>query len=205
MRPCRYVHVEIVASDSQNGPSDDRCKAIKDSNPGGAVDADFKRNEALRLKRAGLTYEAIADELGCAKSTAFKWVNDGWAALKSENDDERCILRAIEESKLDAMEKVLVPIVTANNLLVKKVIGSQDGDEVVYEDGREIQLKSIDRWLKILKRRAELRGLDSPKKLEITKGKSSILPLSELRQRVRPILHKRMPESANPVRPVIVN
>ena len=104
------------------------------------VQAHTRHLQALELRKAGVTYQAIADQLGYANARgAHKAVASALKATLREPAEE---LRTMELERLDAM---LLP-------LWRRV---QQGDE-----------RAVDRALKIMERRARLLGLDAPSKTE---------------------------------------
>ena len=104
------------------------------------VQAHTRHLQALELRKAGATYQAIADQLGYANARgAHKAVASALKATLREPADE---VRDLEVARLDAM---LLP-------LWRRV---QQGDE-----------RAVDRALKIMERRARLLGLDAPSKSE---------------------------------------
>ena len=104
------------------------------------VQAHTRHLQALELRKAGATYQAIADQLGYSNARgAHKAVASALKATLREPADE---VRDLEVARLDAM---LLP-------LWWRV---QQGDE-----------RAVDRALKIMERRARLLGLDAPSKSE---------------------------------------
>ena len=91
--------------------------------------------EALRLRSDGLTYETIAQRMGCHKSTALRRCERALIEIPSEIADN---YRKLEDLRLDEMSMVLWPLVEKGSL------------------------QAIDRLLAISKRRAKLWGLDAP-------------------------------------------
>jgi hypothetical protein len=101
-----------------------------------------RKLQALELRKAGATFQQIADQLGYrSASGAFNAVKAALKATLREPADE---LRELELTRLDAM---LLP-------LWRRV---QSGDE-----------KAVDRVLRIMERRARLLGLDAPTRGEIS-------------------------------------
>lgn len=105
------------------------------------VNAHDKQMQALTLRKAGVSYQSIADALG------YKTAGGAWVAVKAglkktlqEPADE---LRTLELARLDDMLKAIASNVQAGNLT------------------------AIDRALKIQDRRAKLLGLDMPAKVEL--------------------------------------
>jgi len=99
--------------------------------------------KALRLRSLGMSYQAIADQMGVTKATAYNRCQRALAAIPAEAVDE---FRRIEGGRLDlllevAMERAL--------------------------SGEKNALFAIDRVLAIQERRARLLGLDAPIKTEV--------------------------------------
>jgi len=95
-----------------------------------------KTRQALELRKAGLTYEAIASRLGYAnRSGAFKSVERGLRSILREPADD---LRTLELERLDTVQVGL------------------------WQKARTGDVQSIDRLLRIMERRAKLLGLDAP-------------------------------------------
>lgn len=103
-----------------------------------------KQAEAMRLRIAGRSFDAIAEALGYAsKSGAYKAVLTGLQNTLQEPADE---LRTLEVERLDAMIDAI-------------------WDKV--ESGSEA---AIDRALRIMERRSRLLGLDQPARVDVTSG-----------------------------------
>lgn len=101
-----------------------------------SAEAIARERDALELKRAGVTYDVIADRLGFAnRGSAYKAVQRALRRTLQEPADE---LRSIEADRLDRMQFAVWA----------KAMG---GD-----------LGAIDRVLRIMDRRAALLGLDVP-------------------------------------------
>jgi len=113
--------------------------------------AGFQRTEeqahldtaALKLRSLGMSYQAIADQMGVTKATAYNRCQRALAAIPAEAVDE---FRRLEGQRLDllleqAMEKAL--------------------------SGDKGSLFAMDRVLAIMDRRAKLMGLDAPVRTEV--------------------------------------
>ena len=98
------------------------------------VRAHERHLQALELRKAGVTYEVIAGQLGYANASGAR--KAVLSALKATLREPAAELRELELARLDAM---LLP-------LWRPV---QAGDE-----------KAVDRALRIMERRARLLGLD---------------------------------------------
>lgn len=94
-----------------------------------------KQAQAMRLRAGGMTFRAIADELGYrSEQAAYKAVKTGLQKTLREPADE---LRTLEAERLDRLL------------------------EGLWEKAISGDTWSVDRVLNIMKRRAELLGLDS--------------------------------------------
>ena len=123
------------------------------------------------LKKAGLTYDQIAVEVGYADRSGAKHALD--AALERWGTDSVGALRMVQNEQLDDLWRRVFAAIA-------------QGD-----------LSQIDRAIRILKRRSELWGLDAPRQHEISgPGGSSvrtdvgdllIARLEELRDRQGPL------------------
>lgn len=164
-------------------PKDQRKQSVKNGDPAGALKADLERHQAIKMRLEGYTFREIADEIGISVSTAHTYVNDGWERVQNATDEDRTLLRDMELARCDQMLKRVLPIATANNLLVEKEKFVDGSMIVVTEEDAELQFKAVDRVLKIQKRRSDLLGLDAPTKIEQT-GASALIPLDELAKRV---------------------
>ena len=99
-----------------------------------------RRRKALELRKAGVTYDAIARQLGYAnEGGAFKAVQ---AALRTTLREPADDVRKLELERLDRLTLALWP-------------RAQQGEA-----------EAIDRVLKLMDRRAKLLGLDAPTKTE---------------------------------------
>lgn len=92
--------------------------------------------DALQMRKAGMTYDKIGEKLGMSRSGAYDLVRRGLDDLNKSCREEAEILRRLEDERLNTVWEVLWP----------KVL---DGD-----------LRSIDRALRVMERRARLWGLD---------------------------------------------
>lgn len=136
--------------------------------------------DAAKLREQGLTYQAIADQLGfCDKGEAHHAVRRVLTATVREAGDA---LRAIEDARLDA-ELVRLNEVEAVvwEVLKKKHVTVSNG-KVIYlgsdplEDDAPVLL-AVDRLMKIEdsrrrngESRRKLHGLDAEKKISVSGG-----------------------------------
>jgi hypothetical protein len=113
-----------------------------------AVKAVDRHLQALELRKAGISYARIAEALGFnSPQAAWKAVNSALKKTVQEPADE---LRTLEVERLDAAAAAIYPSV------------------------KQGQYGAIDRWIKIMERRAKLLGLDAPTKTDVTSGGDKI-------------------------------
>lgn len=108
------------------------------------VKAAERTRQAIALKKAGLSLEAIGQRLGISKAAAGKALHRGLAELRAETLVDAEELRAIEAARLDQAQAAIWP----------RVLQGNDG--------------AIDRFVRLSQRRAALLGLDAPTKVEQT-------------------------------------
>jgi len=107
------------------------------------VQAAFRRQKALEMRRDGASYVEIQEALGYAShSGAYQAVRDALSALNVELTEE---VRQLEVARLDRMLARLMPLI----------------------DRPDPDLGAMDRVLAIMARRSSFLGLDAPKKLEV--------------------------------------
>jgi len=105
------------------------------------IEVKDRLSEALKLRRAGKSYEQIAEALGYAGSgAAYNAVN---AALREGVQEPAREVRRLEVERLDALLEALWP-------------------QAMAGDGF-----AVDRVLKIQERRAKYLGLDAPPKAPV--------------------------------------
>lgn len=107
-----------------------------------AIEATERQRQVLELRKSGLGFQAIADQLGYKDhSGAYRAFRTALRKTLQEPADE---LRALEVDRLDTMLLGLWPKATRGDTW------------------------SVDRVLRIMERRAALLGLDAPAKREET-------------------------------------
>lgn len=100
-----------------------------------------KQRQALSLKAAGKSYDAIAAELGYAdRSGAFRSVQAAMSKIRREGVQE---MRTLEDARLDLLLEAIWTRATSGNV------------------------PAIRAALSVMERRARLLGLDAPSKLEL--------------------------------------
>lgn len=127
-----------------------------------------ERNQrAAQMKRAGNTYQVIADCLGIAISTAYAAVE---AAMKEVPFEDADTLRKIELAHLEKAQEKAFEILDARHFLASlkgELMTDEDGNYVTDDT---VALKAIDSLMKIQARRARLLGLDAPTQIQAVVG-----------------------------------
>lgn len=99
-----------------------------------------RRDEALRLRMGGYTYRQIAEVMDVSDNAVRNLIT---RALESAPNEKALHQRAIENARLDRLQAA------------------------VWKDAINGDVKAIDAVLRISRRRAEMNGLDAPKKIDI--------------------------------------
>lgn len=121
-----------------------------------------RRAEVVRLRRTGMTFEAIGEQLGITKQAAHKLWHK---TMKDIPVAEVETYRTEQRMRLDAL------LQRANEILDAPHVVVQHGKVVMY-DGEPLrdrgpELDAIAAILKVEERRAKLDGLDTPVKQSI--------------------------------------
>lgn len=123
-----------------------------------------RERQVLQLKRAGLTFDVIAERLGYAnRGGAYKAYKRALARTLQQPAAE---VRELEQDRLDAIQARVWQILTGSHPLV------QSGKVVAADDGRQLQdagpvIAAANTLIRLAKRRAELLGLDAPAQVEV--------------------------------------
>lgn len=141
--------------------------------------------EAARLRTRGLTYRAIAEQMGYASpSSVHDAVKRCLDAIVEEPGQE---VRRLELERLDDMYAAVMAVLEREHItisqgrIVRKRVLDENGDPTIVatdRDGKPVfreeeilddapVLAAVDRLLKIMERRAKLTGLDAPVKADI--------------------------------------
>jgi predicted transcriptional regulator len=102
-----------------------------------------KTLKALELRKRGMNYTQIGEKLGCARSTACRYVLSELENLADKCREEAAQVRDLELQRLDALYLVAYAEVEGGNV------------------------PAIDRCLRIMERRAKLLGLDAAEKVDV--------------------------------------
>ncbi len=103
-----------------------------------------KTLKALELRKRGLNYTQIGEKLGCARSTACRYVLSELENLADKCREEAVRVRDLELQRLDDLYLIAYRAII-------------DGND----------LAGIDRCLRIMERRAKLLGLDAAAKVDV--------------------------------------
>lgn len=112
------------------------------------------QEQALELRRAGHSFDAIARRIGISKSSAHQLVQSGMADARAQIAASADELRAEELSRLDGM-------------MVRAYAKASKGD-----------LQAIDRVVKMMERKARLLGLDAPVRTALQGGGDDAPPIT---------------------------
>jgi len=147
-----------------------------------------RRTRVLAMRVEQRPYREIAIELGISEDVAEKDYQRAVEARRTALDANRDAAVAIETAKLDALEQAAWQVLKAKHVTVSqgRIVGRYTGRFLRDEEGEimrdglgkplmeveEIEddapvLAAIDRLVKIAERRARLRGLDAPTKVEV--------------------------------------
>lgn len=142
---------------------------------------------AASLKLAGLTYDAIAQELDISLTTAYEAVERAMKAIPFEDADS---LRKIELAHLDKAQAKTLKILDARHVAISasgKVAYTDSGEEVLDDT---VALKAVDSLVKVQTRRAKLLGLDAPTK---SVALVAVLTLDEMKQDITGLFERLKP------------
>lgn len=122
---------------------------------------------ATELRAQGLSYRAIARELGISVSNAHGRVQRAWAATLTPAADEA---RAVELARLEDAHDHALTVLLREHLTVShgKVITTKDddGNDVPLIDDAPV-LQAIDRIRALSESRRKLLGLDAPSRVSV--------------------------------------
>lgn len=130
-------------------------------------------SKAMDLRISGLSYKAIADELGYGSpSQVHREINKELARRGEEEAEKTDELRTIELDRLEELWSVGWELLHTEHATVShgKVIYREDpvtGDRSIVPDPAP-RLAAIDRLVRISERKAKLTGVDRPQVVEHT-------------------------------------
>jgi hypothetical protein len=148
-----------------------------------------RRTRVLAMRVEQRPYADIAAALGVTEEVARKDYERAVEQRRTDLDASRDAAVAIELAKLDALEQAAWQVLKARHVTVSqgRIVGRYTGRFLRDEDGdfirdgtgkpllevEEIEddapvLAAIDRLVKIAERRARLRGLDAPTRVDVS-------------------------------------
>lgn len=142
-----------------------------------------KQKAALELRKAGATYDSIAQTVGYASRSGAALAVE--AALRKTLQEPADELRVLDIERLNTMLRQVWPFIVAPTV---RAVPAGHG-EVTMQVWDEAKFHAINTALTILTRKAKLLGLDAPEKREVT-GKDggpveiALLTLSQRLQRI---------------------
>lgn len=123
---------------------------------------DIKADQALDLRRQGLTYEAIANKVDYAdRATAYNAVK---RLLEREYQVTQEKVEEYRSEELARLDDILSKLMDRVGQPVRHIKTVRGEDHEFYDFDGDLQV--VDRILKLMDRRAKLLGLDAPTKTE---------------------------------------
>lgn len=132
------------------------------------------------MRRIGWSFPKIAVELDRTQAYIYKLYKNGLRAIIREDVED---VRTMELERLDKLYleaarlyNTAMPLVSGGSV-VRDIVEDENGDIRLREDGTPVTVRlhdisakftSMDKMLKIMERRANLLGLDAPKRKEVT-------------------------------------
>lgn len=117
-----------------------------------------RQAEACRLRMRGLSYGAIAKELGYADASGARFaVQRALQVTVQEPADE---VRTLELERLDSMFRLTLQVAEDMHPTVS-------AGKVLDVPDHTLRLAAVDRLLRIQERRARLLGLDAPQRVSV--------------------------------------
>jgi hypothetical protein len=116
-----------------------------------------RQAEAIRLRVRGKTIRQIAEALGISVALAHRDVRTAMGEIAKEAEENAQDQRGLELARLDRALDIVEGVLTGSG-------ASEPGE------GDELQLKALDRLVKIQDQRAKLLGLYAPEKREMSGG-----------------------------------
>jgi hypothetical protein len=111
-----------------------------------------RRRRAVELRLEGVSYEDIAVEVG----------------LKSAGGAHRLVARALEASYREPADELRTLELERLDSLTRALWSKCTGEDPITGKTSKINLKAVDRAVRVMERRAKLLGLDAPVKQDIT-------------------------------------
>ena len=119
--------------------------------------------ECARLRTRGLSYQAVANEMGMAISSVHDAVG---RALKEARVEAGKELQALELDRLDTLYLAATEVLERDHVTVShgRIIRDDDGEPLLDDAPK---LGAIDRLLRVSESRRKLLGLDAPSRVSV--------------------------------------
>lgn len=129
-----------------------------------AADMELRRAKALSLRARHATYRQIAQALACDVATAYRLVQGGLLELRQDATETADEIRRLELERLDDLAQGLQAKLDRQVVEVPEMSagGVPTGRTLRYANPDELTVKTM---LDIMRRRADLLGLDAPKQI----------------------------------------
>lgn len=124
------------------------------------VNSVDRRAQAIALRRQGYIYRKIGEIMGIGEAGANKLVISALRQRRAELEEGVEELRTLENDRLDMMTR----------LMTKRLDDPQNPDPE----------KTVNALLRIMRRRADMNGLDAPKDFRIVPTSGAATPSAEL-------------------------
>jgi len=140
--------------------------------------------ESFKLRCSGDSYQQIADQLTCSRSTAYQGVQKVLRAMLEENGPEIEKMRQLENARIDMLWTKIFP----------NVINAVADDKGIVEMSPDF-VEAFKLCLRLSGRRSRLNGLDAAPKTPTDKDGNVVPP--ELKQTINvlAILNQKHPEA----------
>lgn len=115
--------------------------AATNKNSAAKVNKVENQAKAIELRKMGLSYTEIAQQIGCSLGSAHGYVKEAMEESRAQIEADAAELKALELIRLDSMLRGLWP------------------------DARKGHQGAVDRVLKIMERRSKMLGLDAPTRI----------------------------------------
>jgi len=127
-----------------------------------------RRAQAIELKRRGLTWQQVADQLDLGNPGAVaREILHALHEANREVQEQLDAYRQLELEKYDALERLMWAVIRKKHILAQhgRIMFDPETGEPMIDDGP--LFNAADRLLKISERRSKLMGWDAPTKLEV--------------------------------------
>lgn len=123
------------------------------------IESDTLRLEALRLRtEEHLTYQQIADRLGCSLSRAHDYVNQMWSALIENIAEMQIQVKSDAMNEIEIMKQQLRPYIVDPNVTI---IGADKEGNVVTLERWKAMNAAIDRMTRLVELQLKVAGVSS--------------------------------------------